>query len=455
MKVAVTGGAGQLGTLVVERLLRRPDVDEVLTLDLREPVTVGGKLRHRTADVRSSGFEEHLEGVDVLIHLAFLIMDKVDPEVFRAVNVEGSKNVFQAALAAGVKHIVYTSSIAAYGVVPGHPVPITEEATRKRQPEFPYSAAKFDVEEYLDELEPAHPELTVTRFRPSILIGKHMPHAMGRLMEWGYVLDIGETPAPLVWDADVADAIVLALEKGAQAHGAFNVGATDPLPARKLAEVGGLRYLRTPRWALELYGRMGGVLEALRILPATDPSWFRVTDVPMVSSSEKARRVLGWSPRYPTCTDVVEAYKAHRTGTPDRRIKRFVKLANMSRYARVSPGARREMERMSLSIHLQIEGSGGADVHLQMLAARMSARLQRPRAPDAVLTVSRETFLGLLSGDNDVMSAQMLGRLKVKGEPASIMVLSSLIGNLRRLAERGGVTGWAARRVTQPEKARA
>lgn len=454
MKIAVTGGAGQLGTLLVERLLLHPDVEEVCAIDLDEPPTVGTRLRHCPVDVRSPELHEQLEGVDAVVHLAFLVTQKANTETFRGVNVDGSRNVFEACVRAGVRHVVYSSSIAAYGVVHGHPVPITEDTPRQRQPELPYAAAKYDVEAYLDGFEPEHPETIVTRIRPAILIGKYMPHALGRLMARGYIRDTGEIPIPIVWDADVAAAIVLALDKGPESHGPFNLGAGELLPPRELAEAGGLRLVNVPTWALELLSKLSVPMHAVRQSKAADPSWLRVTDVRMIMSAERAREVLGWNPSCPTARDVIQAYARTRTGEPHARIKWFVRLANLSRYARNPLRRRRETQRISLDVHLQIEGPSGGDIALRVQNTLIRAAFGRPRGPDAVLTLSCDTFLAFLSGQQDVMSAQMLGRLRVRGEPASIMILASLIGNLRRLAERRGIIGWAARRVTASGKAR-
>ena len=69
-------------------------------------------------------------GVDALIHCAFIISGGERSPAFRAVNVEGSKNVFRAAASAGVKTVSFVSSVSAYGCVPGHPVPIVESTPR-------------------------------------------------------------------------------------------------------------------------------------------------------------------------------------------------------------------------------------------------------------------------------------------------------------------------------------
>src|SRR5204863_868297 len=130
-------------------------------------------------------------GCDALVHLAFLLAKRADRATQDAVNVDGSKNVFRSAVDAGVKRIVYASSVAAYGVVPGLPVPVVEDTPRTRQPDFWYACAKFDVEAGLDELEKQHTDLSVTRFRPAILIGRRMDHQLGAAMRRGYFPDGG------------------------------------------------------------------------------------------------------------------------------------------------------------------------------------------------------------------------------------------------------------------------
>ena len=166
MKVAVTGAAGQLGTQLLRLLVADRSVKEIVALDLRPPLIVSGKLRDVRADVRDPAIGQHLAGCDALIHLAFLVAKRGQRSLLDEVNVAGSANVFRAALEAGVRRILYASSVAAYGVVPGLPVPVVEETPRTRQPGFWYACAKFDVEARLDALQAAHPDLSVARLRP-------------------------------------------------------------------------------------------------------------------------------------------------------------------------------------------------------------------------------------------------------------------------------------------------
>src|SRR5689334_15596356 len=110
-------------------LQRAPEVDRVIGMARRpfDPVANGwDKATYRPGDIRDrSSVEELVEGADVVVHLAFIIVDDSDegPEINRL----GSRNVFEAAVAAGAKRLVYTSSVAAYGFHRDLPDLITED----------------------------------------------------------------------------------------------------------------------------------------------------------------------------------------------------------------------------------------------------------------------------------------------------------------------------------------
>jgi putative sterol carrier protein/NAD(P)-dependent dehydrogenase (short-subunit alcohol dehydrogenase family) len=73
VKVAVTGSAGQLGTVVLRRLAVERGVTRIVSLDLRPPAVASAKVEHVRADVRDPEFARFLDGCDALVHLAFIV----------------------------------------------------------------------------------------------------------------------------------------------------------------------------------------------------------------------------------------------------------------------------------------------------------------------------------------------------------------------------------------------
>jgi nucleoside-diphosphate-sugar epimerase len=134
---------------------------------------------------------------------------------------------------------------------------------------------------------------------------------------------------PLVWDEDLADAVVLALARGAR--GAFNVSADDPLPPAELAAAAGLRHLPLPSTVLGFATRLSPLLARLGLGEPVDPAWQRHAEVAMVPSSERARSELGWRPSCATAVDVVRRQLAVSSG--DARVA----LTSGGRPARETP----------------------------------------------------------------------------------------------------------------------
>jgi nucleoside-diphosphate-sugar epimerase len=296
MRVAITGGSGQLGTQVLRRLLDDPSITEVISFDKRAARLGDRKLRAVQGDVRDADLAALFAGCDAVFHFAFIVTGHAPRDVFWGVNVDGTRRVFEAAVKAGVKQVIYSSSVAAYGCVPGHPVPIVEDTPRRHQKEFPYSATKFEVEAFLDAFEKEHPELAVVRMRPVILIGDKMEHPLGKALPRGVLPAVSKTPMPIVWDEDVADFAMLALKNGAR--GAFNLSADDLLPPKALGKAAGVLVLSIPRPVARLFARL---------TPDVDPAWLDVQDVTLIASSEKAKS-LGWTPRCPTAVSVIQRF---------------------------------------------------------------------------------------------------------------------------------------------------
>lgn len=432
MRVAVTGASGQLGTLVLRRLADDRAVKQIVAIDLRPPLVVSGKIGYVCADVRG---ELPLQGCNALIHLAFLVAKRGRRELQDDVNVRGSANVFEQAVKAGVRRILYASSVAAYGVVPGLPVPVVEETPRTRQPGFWYACAKYDVEAGLDELSGKHPDVAITRFRPAILIGRRMEHQLGAAMRRGYFPEGGSMP--VVWDEDVADAFLLALRSGAR--GAFNLAADEPLPARELARAAGLKHLDVPRGLLKALEKM---VTALQLLPPSDPGWLGKADFPLVYSSERARRELGWKPRFPTARDVLAHWAETVPRKLDRRIAWFARAVDRASRAE---GPRPELAGYSTVVHLDLTGPGGGDFTIRASDGIVRLRPGAPRPAQAAITMKAATLLDLLAGRTDFAAANLAGRVRVDGQGLAGMLVAGMVEGFRAAARKPGLRGLPAR----------
>src|SRR5919199_2475507 len=123
MRVVVTGATGNVGTSLLDALVADPQVDSVLGLARRPPDSVpterwGAKVSFAPADVSRDDLVPHFTGADVVVHLAWLIQPSRRLDLLYGTNVRGSERVFRAVAEAGVRALVYASSVGAYSPGP-------------------------------------------------------------------------------------------------------------------------------------------------------------------------------------------------------------------------------------------------------------------------------------------------------------------------------------------------
>ena len=175
MKILVTGGSGFIGTNLVDDLLQHGH--EVLIYDKQ-------KSRHHpdstlVADVRDADrLASSLEGIDVVYHLAAEHRDDVRPvSLYYDVNVGGARNLVDAAEKSGVRHIIFTSSVAVYGLNVGTP---GEDSPLK--PFNDYSQSKARSEEVFKEWAGAGNGRSLVIVRPVVIFGERNRGNVYRLL---------------------------------------------------------------------------------------------------------------------------------------------------------------------------------------------------------------------------------------------------------------------------------
>ncbi|MCZ2265200.1 NAD-dependent epimerase/dehydratase family protein, partial [Isoptericola sp. QY 916] len=198
MRVVVVGQTGNVGTALLRALADEPEVTSLLGVARRLPDRTAEPYRHAEwAAVDLAGDDDAVvaqltglfRGADAVVHLAWLIQPNRDRDLLRTVNVGGTRRVARAVVAAGVPHLVVASSVGVYSPVDDDE-PRSEDWPADGVPTSHYSVDKAAQEDVLDELERAHPEVTVARLRTALVFQGDAGAEVTRLFV-GRVLPVG------------------------------------------------------------------------------------------------------------------------------------------------------------------------------------------------------------------------------------------------------------------------
>ena len=313
MRVFLTGATGLLGSHAAAALRARGD--EVVALHRRSSDT-DFLARHGCelveGDVRDSPdvLAGVLAGSTHVVHAAALVYAGASWPKVRAVNVEGTANVLEAAARVGVSHAVHVSSVAVYGTVE-EPVDESSPIDTALPATDLYARSKREAEVEARRVEAEH-GLAVTVLRPSAVYGERdrlfAPTIAG--MTRGPVtfrLGDGHNARPAVYAGNVAEAILLALDAGRGGVAAtWDVGLDHRTTQREL--LGGIAagMDRTPRFVplpaplvrvgADVLQRFGVSAPGAEHLPLGRAARLSLNENPY--PSDAIRRDLGWAPSH-------------------------------------------------------------------------------------------------------------------------------------------------------------
>lgn len=315
LTVAVTGPTGTFGEGLVPLLQADDRIGRVVGIARRpfDPAARGWtKMEYRRGDVRDAeALREAFAGADVVVHLAFLITGNASRQTTRAINVDGTLNAFRAAAAAGARRFVYASSVAAYGFHADNPVGMTEEWPVRPAAKLFYAQEKAELEQLLQDEADAHPETDLYLLRPPVVLGPHTVGAKdvlpGPLAPLGRRLAEQSTrrlpvpvpalvpalPLQFIHEDDVGQALLQCVV-AAGPPGAYNIAGDGVLTAADVAREYGALPLPLPAGPAQLAAR------AVSRLPFLPPvaEWVEAASHPAIMDTTKAKRELGWQPRY-------------------------------------------------------------------------------------------------------------------------------------------------------------
>lgn len=311
MRVMVTGGAGYIGSVAVERLRARGDevvvldnlwrghpeavsADRLVRCDLRDPVTTAAAVREAEPDA--------------VLHFAAATLvpeSMVRPAEYFGVNVLGSHNLLAALNEVGVRRFVFSSTAAVYGL----PTELPIKESSPTRPMNPYGRSKLMVEEMLEwhahayglryaslryfnvagataeHGEDHEPETHVIPVALKVLLGQRDQFSV---FGTDYPTTDGTAVRDYVHVLDLIDAHLLALDQldaAPEPLGAFNLGTREGFSVRQIVEA---VERVTDRPLPVVYGPR------------------REGDPPaLVADSSRARNELGWTPVRSTLDEMI------------------------------------------------------------------------------------------------------------------------------------------------------
>jgi nucleoside-diphosphate-sugar epimerase len=292
--------AGRLARVVLPLLCADRDIESVTGIDRAEPAFRDGRFTPLVADVADPRAHAPLRGADALVHLAFVLpRGRATMQHAMRANVAATQALLSAAAAAGVRAIVHMSSAAVYG----QGTELTEDARLAPLPRFRYAQQKAQVEAWIARELPR-----ATVLRPTIILGPNAQPLLHRLAATPFYVKLPD-PQPrlqVVHEGDVAQAVVLALKRGAS--GAFNLAAASSFSVREfvLARRPHARALPLPlaRLALEVAWRVTGW--------GGEPGWFDGIAASLTLDCNRARVTLGWQPAHEDWRQIVRAPPTRR-----------------------------------------------------------------------------------------------------------------------------------------------
>ena len=251
MKSVVTGGAGFIGSHLVDTLLQQGHEVSVLdNFSTGRPENLNHVKRDINlleCDVSVDGsWSSAFEGVDWVFHLAALadIVPSIQaPEAYFRANVDGTFNVLQAARMAGAARLIYVASSSSYGLPTIFPTPETSDI----DPQYPYALTKYLGEELVMHWAKVY-ELPALSLRFFNVYGPRSRTSGTYGAVFGVFLaqKLAKTPFTVVGDgsqtrdftyiSDIVKALVAAAESS-KTNAVYNVGSGATVSVNRLVEL--------------------------------------------------------------------------------------------------------------------------------------------------------------------------------------------------------------------------
>jgi UDP-glucose 4-epimerase len=312
MRICVTGGAGFIGSHLVDRLVKEGHevsvIDDLSTGSLENLAGPGDRFEFVRGDVRErAAVDRAVRGAELVYHqaaLASVVRSLESPAEVTDVNVRGTLNVLLAARDLGVRRVVFASSSSVYGDTPELP----KSETMTLQPRSPYAASKAAGEAFATAFQHAYGLETVSfryfnvygpRQSPRSLYAAVVPLFVQAALEGRppQIHGDGRQTRDFTYVSDVIDALCRAgRSPRAASVGPMNLGGGGRTSILDLVEI-----------VARAVGR--------EVVPVHEPA--RPGDVrDSLADIRRAREALGWAPEVDLAEGVRRILLAKGHGAP-------------------------------------------------------------------------------------------------------------------------------------------
>lgn len=312
MNYLITGGAGFLGINLVRYLHNRGH--EITSLDIADfdYPDMNDKIKIIKGDIRNlDDVDKAVNGNDIIIHTA-AALPLYKPEDIFSTDIDGTKNLLNAAEKSGVKRFIHISSTAVYGIPDHHPL-IEDD---KLDGVGPYGKAKILAEEECVKFRKKG--MCVPILRPKSFIGPERLGVFDLLYDWAQdgkgfpMIGNGKNRYQLLDVEDLCDAIYLCATMDEKiVNDTFNIGAKEFTTMREdyqavLDYAGfGKKIVGLPEKPIIITLKF---LEALKLSPLY--KWvYETASKDSFVSIEKAEKVLGYKPKFSNKDALIRNYK--------------------------------------------------------------------------------------------------------------------------------------------------
>lgn len=297
----MTGGAGYIGSTLIKHLLDSFPSWEILATDIRvlSPAIVSPRFEFQILDISDQNAVLELIQEwkpNSIVHLASILNPPpgMTEETQWKIDVEGTRNVLDAAVSAKTEQIIITSSGAAYGYHKENKEWIEETDPIRGHSAFVYSKHKREVEELLTKYKSLAPHLKQLILRPGTILGKTVNNLITDMFQKPFVMGIlgHKSPFVFIWDEDVIQIITKGIAE--KKEGKFNLAGDGALSLKEISQMIHKPYVPIPAFLLQ------SVLWILKLFRLTQygPDQIDFLRYRPVLANNQLKTVFGYTPKY-------------------------------------------------------------------------------------------------------------------------------------------------------------